>query len=99
PPPRSPRCPYTTPFRSPKRGSARAIAAAVAARLTPSPEHLRVLRGLLPYIWPGNRPDLQLAVVLSLGLMLLAKLVTVAMPFTFKDRKSTRLNSSHVKTS
>ena len=45
---------------------------------------LRVLNALLPYIWPSDRPDLKATVVLSLALMLAAKLVTVAMPFTFK---------------
>ncbi|MDX2205874.1 MAG: ABC transporter ATP-binding protein/permease [Hyphomicrobiaceae bacterium] len=45
---------------------------------------LRVLKGLAPYVWPTERPDLQAAVVGSLVLMLIAKLVTVAMPFTFK---------------
>ena len=35
-------------------------------------------------MWPADRPDLQATVILSLALMLLAKLVTVAMPFTFK---------------
>ncbi len=44
----------------------------------------RALKALAPYVWPHDRPDLQLRVALSLGLMLLAKLVTVAMPFTFK---------------
>jgi ATP-binding cassette subfamily B protein len=45
---------------------------------------LRVLRGLYPYVWPTDRPDLQRTVLLSLGLMLVAKIVTVMMPFTFK---------------
>jgi ATP-binding cassette subfamily B protein len=45
---------------------------------------MRVLRGLFPYVWPADRPDLQRTVVLSLALMLAAKVVTVAMPFTFK---------------
>ncbi|MBS0243693.1 MAG: ABC transporter ATP-binding protein/permease, partial [Proteobacteria bacterium] len=44
----------------------------------------RVLRALAPYIWPHDRPDLQLRIVVSLVLMVLAKLVTVGMPFTFK---------------
>ena len=47
-------------------------------------DQLRVLRALAPYVWPSDRPDLQATVVLSLALMLAAKLVTVAMPFTFK---------------
>ena len=47
-------------------------------------DQLRVLRALAPYVWPSDRPDLQATVVFSLVLMLAAKLVTVAMPFTFK---------------
>jgi ATP-binding cassette, subfamily B, heavy metal transporter len=55
-----------------------------ARRLTPASLNLRVLRVLAPYIWPSDRPDLQATVIVSLLLMLVAKLVTVAMPFTFK---------------
>ena len=55
----------------------------MARRLMPS-EHVQVLRGLSAYIWPADRPDLKATVALSLALMLVAKLVTVAMPFTFK---------------
>ena len=43
-----------------------------------------MLRGLVPYVWPSDRPDLQATVIVSLVLMLLAKIVTVAMPFAFK---------------
>ena len=53
-------------------------------RLLPASAQMRVLRGLAPYVWPADRPDLQVTVVVSLVLMLVAKLVTVAMPFTFK---------------
>ena len=66
--------------RAPQRGAL----AAAAARFRPSAEHVRVLKGLFPYVWPSDRPDLKATVILSLALMLLAKLVTVAMPFTFK---------------
>ncbi len=45
---------------------------------------LRALRALAPFIWPYDRPDLQRRVLISLALMIAAKLVTVAMPFTFK---------------
>jgi ABC-type transport system involved in Fe-S cluster assembly fused permease/ATPase subunit len=71
-------------MQSHHRAPIRGALAAVAARLAPSPKHLSALNGLLPYVWPYERPDLKAAVLLSLGLMLLAKLVTVAMPFTFK---------------
>jgi len=61
-----------------------ALMARLSALVRPASGQVRVVRGLLPYVWPHDRPDLQATVVLSLALMLLAKLVTVAMPFTFK---------------
>ena len=53
-------------------------------RLRPSPRQTQVIDGLLPYLWPKDRPDLQRTVLISLGLMLLAKLITVTMPFAYK---------------
>jgi ATP-binding cassette, subfamily B, heavy metal transporter len=43
-----------------------------------------IMRGLWPYIWPAERRDLQLRVAASMGLLLVAKLATIAVPFTFK---------------
>src|SRR5579883_1850329 len=42
------------------------------------------LAHLWPYIWPGDRIDLKMRVVWSVVLLLLAKLATLAVPFTFK---------------
>ncbi|WJR75757.1 ABC transporter ATP-binding protein/permease [Bradyrhizobium sp. NP1] len=42
------------------------------------------LAHLWPYIWPGDRVDLKMRVVWSVVLLLLAKLTTLAVPFTFK---------------
>jgi ABC-type transport system involved in Fe-S cluster assembly fused permease/ATPase subunit len=39
---------------------------------------------LWPYIWPADRADLRLRVIGALVLLLLAKLATIAVPFTFK---------------
>jgi ATP-binding cassette, subfamily B, heavy metal transporter len=39
---------------------------------------------LWPYLWPHGRLDLQRRVFYAFGLLLIAKLVTVTMPFTFK---------------
>jgi len=39
---------------------------------------------LWPYIWPGDRIDLKMRVVWSVVLLLVAKLATLAVPFTFK---------------
>jgi ATP-binding cassette, subfamily B, heavy metal transporter len=45
---------------------------------------LRTLVGLWPYIWPSDRADLKMRVVLATLLLLLAKLATIAVPFTYK---------------
>jgi len=45
---------------------------------------LATLVHLWPYIWPADRPDLKLRVWGSLVLLLLAKVATLAVPFTFK---------------
>jgi ABC-type transport system involved in Fe-S cluster assembly fused permease/ATPase subunit len=39
---------------------------------------------LWPYIWPGDRADLKMRVMWSVVLLLLAKLATLSVPFTFK---------------
>jgi ABC-type transport system involved in Fe-S cluster assembly fused permease/ATPase subunit len=39
---------------------------------------------LWPYIWPGDRDDLKMRVVWSVVLLLVAKLATLSVPFTFK---------------
>src|SRR5262249_11924565 len=45
---------------------------------------LHTLVNLWPYIWPSDRRDLKLRVLLSAVLLLAAKLATIAVPFTFK---------------
>jgi ATP-binding cassette subfamily B protein len=42
------------------------------------------LAHLWPYIWPSDRVDLKMRVVWSVVLLLIAKLATLAVPFTFK---------------
>src|SRR5579872_4558058 len=45
---------------------------------------IRTLVHLWPYIWPGDRADLKMRVVWSVVLLLIAKVATLAVPFTFK---------------
>ncbi|HTC03231.1 MAG TPA: metal ABC transporter permease, partial [Xanthobacteraceae bacterium] len=45
---------------------------------------LRTLVQLWPYIWPANRRDLKDRVIFATVLLFVAKLATVAVPFTFK---------------
>jgi ATP-binding cassette, subfamily B, heavy metal transporter len=42
------------------------------------------LAHLWPYIWPNDRSDLKMRVIWSFVLLLIAKLATLAVPFTFK---------------
>ncbi len=59
---------------------------------TPSPSDnaiekatlIGTLAHLWPYIWPGDRADLKMRVVWSMVLLLVAKLATLSVPFTFK---------------
>jgi ATP-binding cassette, subfamily B, heavy metal transporter len=39
---------------------------------------------LWPYIWPSDRRDLKIRIIGAMGLLLAAKLATVAVPFTYK---------------
>lgn len=53
----------------------------------PAPERpglVATFRKLWPYLWPQGRPDLQRRVYLAFALLLVAKLVTIVTPFTFK---------------
>lgn len=53
--------------------------------LTKRADHWTVLAGLLPFVWPNGRPDLRLRVALAIAVLLLAKLVTIAVPIFFKE--------------
>ncbi|MGE0846967.1 MAG: ABC transporter ATP-binding protein/permease, partial [Flavobacteriaceae bacterium] len=45
---------------------------------------LSTLADLWPYIWPANRSDLKARAILALVLLVVAKLVTVLVPYAFK---------------
>ena len=45
---------------------------------------LATLTGLWPYMWPNERPDLKRRVVLALGVLVAAKIITVLVPYTYK---------------
>ncbi|WP_375410332.1 ABCB family ABC transporter ATP-binding protein/permease [uncultured Methylobacterium sp.] len=48
------------------------------------PGLIATYRRLWPYLWPHGRPDLQRRVFLAFGLLMVAKVVTMVTPFTFK---------------
>jgi ABC-type transport system involved in Fe-S cluster assembly fused permease/ATPase subunit len=47
--------------------------------------HVTVLRELLPYIWPANRPDLRWRVVYALAALVVAKVITLGVPIAYKS--------------
>ena len=54
------------------------------ARFDSEASLLQTIRHLWPYIWPGERMDLKLRVGGALLLLLVAKFVTIAVPYSFK---------------
>jgi ABC-type transport system involved in Fe-S cluster assembly fused permease/ATPase subunit len=55
-----------------------------SAQPTPRSSMAGTIVHLWPYIWPGERFDLKMRVVWASVLLLIAKLATLAVPFTFK---------------
>ena len=47
--------------------------------------HVNVVRQLLPYVWPADRADLRLRVVIAAFVLVLAKVVTVTVPIFYKE--------------
>src|SRR5262245_39318281 len=64
-------------FRS-VRGLKRDVSSDATAPLS------RILIGLWPYIWPSDRRDRTRPFLIAMALLVLAKLATIAVPFTFK---------------
>ena len=57
--------------------------------------HRTVLTGLLPLVWPQRRPDLRARVVVAFAVLLIAKLVTVAVPVLYKDATDRLTSAGH----
>lgn len=49
-----------------------------------SGQTMATLKELWPYIWPSDRADLKARVLVAFGAMLLAKVITVLVPYTYK---------------
>src|SRR3954452_1285400 len=45
---------------------------------------IRTVKHLWPYIWPHDRADLRTRIFLAVVLLLAAKFVTIAIPYSFK---------------
>ncbi|SCW73029.1 ATP-binding cassette, subfamily B [Sphingobium faniae] len=51
---------------------------------TPVPPAWATLRRFLPYLWPAAAPALRRRVAIALSLVLVAKMISLAMPFAYK---------------
>jgi ATP-binding cassette subfamily B protein len=58
-------------------------------------EHTGILRYLAPFVWPAGRPDLKARVVGAVVLLVIAKLVTVAMPLAYKAAVDALTSTPH----
>ncbi|GIL03065.1 MAG: ABC transporter ATP-binding protein [Alphaproteobacteria bacterium] len=45
---------------------------------------MRTVRGLWPYMWPANRPDLKRRVAWAFAVLVVAKIITVLVPYFYK---------------
>ncbi len=45
---------------------------------------MSTIRNLWPYMWPTDRPDLKLRVVWAMAVLILAKIITVLVPYFYK---------------
>ncbi|MGH6922382.1 MAG: ABCB family ABC transporter ATP-binding protein/permease [Propylenella sp.] len=58
--------------------------AAPTANVSASGRTLPTLLNLWPYMWPSDRPDLKLRVMVAIAALLVAKIVTVLVPYSYK---------------
>ena len=76
----------TSPAPLPSKAAERRIEAK-PARLRVSAEKgqlFSTFRELWTYLWPHDRADLRMRIILATVLLIVAKLVTLVVPFTFK---------------
>ncbi len=58
--------------------------AATALKISANERTIPTLVNLWPYMWPSDRPDLKQRVVVAVAALLLAKIVTVLVPYSYK---------------
>ncbi|HEY4343805.1 MAG TPA: ABC transporter ATP-binding protein/permease [Parvibaculum sp.] len=49
------------------------------------PNRLETLKSFAPYLWPTGRMDLRIRIVLAMALLIGAKVITVYVPFLYRD--------------
>ena len=72
----------------------------VAAPSTPQPQLplVKVLRDLMPYLWPAGRRDLKIEVLAGSVVLVIAKFVTLFMSFALAEAISLLSNTQNAKT-
>jgi ATP-binding cassette, subfamily B, heavy metal transporter len=74
------------PMSSPSQVSAEPSIVKADPAIKPRPEKSLIETAVMiwPYLWPSDRRDLQIRVWIALVLIIITKLVTIIVPFTFK---------------
>jgi ATP-binding cassette, subfamily B, heavy metal transporter len=75
---------HTSTPRVPAHGLQAKGEVANAMALSGRADHWTVFKGLVPFIWPEGRPDLRFNVVIAFCILVLAKLITITVPVSFK---------------
>jgi len=71
------------------------VKASAARLMEPRSSFSETWRKLWPYVWPTGRRDLEWRVVATFALLLLAKLVTIAVPYSFKWATDALVGHAH----
>ena len=58
------------------------------------PRRLETLKSFAPYLWPKDRVDLRVRVIAAMGLLIAAKVITVYVPFLYRDATNILTKSS-----
>ena len=66
------------------RSMSRGRPSSQAVSIRPQSSMWRTVKGFWPYLWPEDRADLRMRIIMATGLLIAAKLVTIAVPYTFK---------------
>ena len=62
------------------RSMSRGRPSSQAVSIRPQSSMWRTVKGFWPYLWPEDRADLRMRIIMATGLLIAAKLVTIAVP-------------------
>lgn len=61
-----------------------------------SESNIKIAKKVLPYLWPKDRPDNRVRVVTSIIMLVIAKLISISIPFLYKYAVDSLDNNTNV---